>query len=151
MIYLAADHRGFRLKESLKALLLAEGHAVEDVGALALDSGDDYPDFAAAAAKKIAAGPAKHKGILLCGSGHGVDIVANKFKGVRAALCWNADVARQSRAHDDANVLVFAADWLDENNAKEIVRVWLATPFSGEERHRRRLEKINQVESANFY
>lgn len=144
MIYLAADHRGFALKEALKRFLEEQGTPVEDCGAFSLDANDDYPDFAAAAARKITASPAEHKGILICGSGHGVDIVANKFKGVRAALSWNADVARQSREHDDANVLVLPADWLEEKQAREIVSAWLAASFTREERHIRRLRKIER-------
>ena len=150
MIYLACDHRGFRLKEEIKRFLLDQGYQVEDVGALLYDTGDDYPDFAAAAAEKIAASPVEHKGIFLCGSGHGVDIMANKYRGIRAALCWNAGVAKQSREHDDANVLVLPADWLDELAAKEIVSVWLGTSFTGEDRHIRRLKKIEETEARNF-
>lgn len=144
MIYLAADHRGFALKEAIKKFLAEQGTPTEDCGAFSVNMDDDYPDFAAAAAEKIAASPAEHKGILICGSGHGADIVANKFKGVRAALCWNTEVAKQSREHDDANVLVLPADWLEEKQAREIVSVWLAASFTREERHLRRLRKIEQ-------
>ncbi len=150
MIYLAADHRGFQLKEAIKKSLIERGIAVEDMGAFAYDADDDYVDFAAAAAAKIAENPAEHKGIFVCGSGHGMDIVANKFRGVRAALCWNAQVAKQSREHDDANVLVFAADACDEALAQEIVSVWLGASFSGEDRHIRRLKKIEEIEKENF-
>ncbi len=150
MIYLAADHRGFQLKEAVKKLLSEQGIPSEDMGAVSYDAADDYVDFAAAAAEKIAAHPVEHKGIFLCGSGHGVDIVANKFRAVRAALCWNPQVAAQSRKHDDANVLVLAADWLDEVLAKEIVLVWLGAQFSGEDRHVRRLKKIEEIEKKNF-
>lgn len=150
MIYIATDHRGFQLKEAIKKSLLERGIGVEDMGALAYDSSDDYVDFAAAAAAKISENPAEHKGIFICRSGHGVDIVANKFRGVRAALCWNTQVAKQSREHDDANVLVLAADWLDEAQAQEIVSVWLGASFSGEDRHIRRLKKIEEIERKNF-
>ena len=150
MIYLAADHRGFRLKEAIKKSLIERGIAVEDVGALALDIGDDYVDFAAVAAAKIAEDPSERKGIFLCGSGQGMDIVANKFRGVRAALCWNTHEAEQSRRDDDANVLVLAADEADATQAQEIVSLWLATPFSGEDRHIRRLKKIEEIERHNF-
>jgi ribose 5-phosphate isomerase B len=151
MIYLAADHRGFRLKEVIKRFLTERNIAFEDVGATAYAEGDDYVDFAHAAAKKIAANPLEHKGIFLCGSGHGVDMVANKFKGIRAALCWNKEVAKQSREHEDANVLVLQADWLDEAATEEIVTTWLCTDFSSEERHMRRLEKIKEIEEKNFH
>ena len=150
MIYVAADHRGFRLKEVIKKSLIERGIAVEDCGALAYDAGDDYVDFAAAAAVKIAENPGTHKGIFLCGSGHGVDIVANKFRGIRAVLCWNTAVAKQSREHEDANVLVLPADWLDERTTQEIVVMWLGARFTGEDRHIRRLEKIGEIEEKNF-
>lgn len=150
MIYLAADHRGFKLKEAIKESLIKQGVAVEDMGALAYDAADDYVDFAVAAAAKIAENPAEHKGIFLCGSGQGVDIVANKFRGIRAALCWNTAVAKQSREHEDANVLVLPADWLDEMQAREIISIWLGAGFTGEDRHIRRLEKIEKTEQENF-
>lgn len=150
MIYLAADHRGFQLKEAIKRLLTRRSIAFEDVGAKAYAEGDDYVDFARDAAEKVAADPSVHKGVFLCGSGHGVDMVANKFKGVRAVLCWNMQVAKQSRQHEDANVLVLPADWLDEAVVEEVVTLWLGTEFSHEERHVRRLEKIRDVESRGF-
>ena len=150
MIYLAADHRGFQLKEAIKKSLIERGIEIEDRGALVYDAGDDYVDFAAAATAKIAENPSVHKGIFICGSGHGVDIVANKFRGVRAALCWNAQVAKQSREHDDANVLVLAADACDEAQAQDIVLVWLGAGFSGEDHHIRRLKKIDEIEQKNF-
>lgn len=150
MIYLAADHRGFKLKEAIKQFLARQGIAMEDMGALAYDAADDYVDFAAEAAQKISASPAEHKGIFLCGSGHGVDIVANKFRGIRAALCWKAQVAKQSREHEDANVLVLPADWLDEMQAQEIISLWLGAFFNGEDRHIRRLKKIEEIERHNF-
>lgn len=150
MIYLAADHRGFNLKEELKKYLIEAGYQVEDVGAFAYNKDDDYPDFAAAAAAKVAQNPETNRAILLCGSGHGVDIVANKFRGVRAALCWNTAVAKQSREHDSANVLALAANWPTGEEAKEIVRTWLEAEFTGEGRHKRRLTKIKEVEKRNF-
>jgi len=150
MIYLAADHRGFQLKEEIKKYLLEQKYEVEDVGALNYDKDDDYVDFARAASEKIIQDPAVNKGIFICGSGHGIDIVANKHRGLRAVLCFNADVAKQSREHEDANVLVLASDWLDLEEAKKIVAVWLETKFSGEERHIRRLGKIEEIEEKNF-
>lgn len=150
MIYLAADHRGFQLKEAIKEFLGEREIAFEDVGAAAYAEGDDYVDFAHAAAEKIATNPLEHKGIFLCGSGHGVDMVANKFKGVRAALCWNVDVAKQSREHEDVNVLVLPTDWLDEASVEDVVTLWLGTEFSNEKRHARRLKKIEAIERKNF-
>ncbi len=150
MIYLAADHRGFQLKESLKRFLTERGTSFEDVGAPTYAEGDDYVDFAAAAAQKIVVNPDTDRGIFLCGSGHGVDIVANKFRGVRAALCWDVDEARKSRNDDDANVLALAADESNEIQARDIVSAWLDTEFSGEDRHIRRLKKIGKIEEENF-
>ena len=150
MIYLAADHRGFPLKEIVEVFLADEGYEYEDVGADHLDPEDDYVDFALDAAKKIAENPETHRGIFICGSGHGMDIVANRFHGIRAALCFNADVARQSREHEDSNVLVLPADWLTPDQEYEIFTTWLETKFSGEERHVRRMKKIKEIEERNF-
>lgn len=150
MIYLAADHRGFELKENIKKYLSDKGLKIEDVGAFDYDKNDDYPDFASLAAEKILANSAGDKAIIICGSGHGVDIVANKFKGVRAALCFNRQVAQQSREHEDTNILVLASDWLNFEEAKEITKAWLETPFTGEERNIRRLRKIKEIEERNL-
>ncbi len=144
-LYLAADHRGFKLKEVIKKLLAERGVAFEDCGAMVFDPHDDYVDSAIAAGEKIIQNLLENKGIFICGSGHGMDIVANKFRGIRAALCWNADVAKQSREHDDANVLVLPADWVDEKQAEEMVKIWLESSFSNEERHMRRLKKIQKL------
>ncbi|MBI4224796.1 MAG: RpiB/LacA/LacB family sugar-phosphate isomerase [Candidatus Sungbacteria bacterium] len=154
MIYLASDHRGFQLKEAIKRFLTERGVLFEDCGAVAYAEGDDYVDFAVVAAKKIQEDLSRaneaSRGIFLCGSGHGVDMVANKFRGIRAALCWNVQVAKQSREHEDTNVLVLPADWLDDAAAEEIMTMWLGTEFSGEERHVRRLEKIEELEKRKF-
>ena len=150
-IFLGADHRGFELKEKLKEWLKDHGHAVEDCGAHALDPADDYVDFAAAVAKEMAVATASEaRGILICGSGHGMDVVANKFKGVSAALATDVASAIQERQHDDNRVIVLASDSLIPPAALDIVKAWLDTPFSGEERHVRRLEKIEEIEEKNF-
>ena len=150
MLYLAADHRGFQLKEELKKHLVQKGYEIEDVGALAYEQSDDYVDFAITASEKIAQNPSAHKGIFICGSGHGMDIVANKYKGLHAALSGDVPSAIQSREHGNTNVLVLGADGLDLMRAKEIVDAWLVTPFSREERHVRRLKKIEEIEAQNF-
>ena len=150
MIYLAADHRGFQLKEELKAFLSEQGYEVEDVGAFAYDKDDDYVDFARLASEKVAQDPSPHRGIFICGSGHGIDMVVNKYRGLRAALSFNKEVAVQSREHEDANVLVLASDWIEEPEAKEIAATWLTAAFTGEERHVRRLKKIEEIEERNF-
>lgn len=146
MLYIGADHRGYKLKEALKIYLKELNFKFEDLGALSLIPDDDYPDYAILVAKKVSQDPEKNRGILICGSGVGVDIAANKFKDVRSALLFNAQQARMSRNDDDANVLSFAADFVDENIAKEILKIWLETPFSYLERHARRLGKIKLIE-----
>lgn len=150
MIYLAADHRGFLLKEELKKFLIDSGFEVKDAGAFQYDKDDDYVDFAASASERLRGGGEGDRGIFICGSGHGVGIVADKFKGLRSALAFSKEAAIQSREHDDANVLIFAADWVTFEAAREIALIWLKTPFSGEERHARRLRKIKDIERQNF-
>ena len=150
MIYLAADHRGFALKEALEAYLQSTSRDVLDVGDTSFDPDDDYVDFAMRGATRIVEDPGIHRGIFICGSGHGMDIVANKYPGVRATLGFNIEAVKQSRTHDDSNVLVLAADWLTEDEAKRIVDAWLSEPFSGEERHLRRIGKITNLERQNF-
>lgn len=150
MLYLGADHRGYRLKEALKAYLVDAGYDVRDMGALELDIADDYPDFAKAAVETLRGNMDHNKAILICGSGHGMDMLANKYKGMRAALCFNTGVAKQSREHEDANVLVLPSDWLKEQEVMEIVKIWLDTDFDGAERNVRRLEKMKEVEEKNF-
>ncbi|MDO8500008.1 MAG: RpiB/LacA/LacB family sugar-phosphate isomerase [bacterium] len=151
MIYLAADHRGFKLKEELKKFIIESGFEVKDAGAFKYNKDDDYVDFAKDASERLSGANADDRGIFICGSGHGMAIVADKFKGLRAAVVFNKDVAGQSRAHDNANVLALAADWLSSDEAKEIVLVWLKTPFLGEERHVRRIGKIKEIEEKNFF
>ncbi len=146
LIYIGADHRGFKLKESLKNYLKESGYEVVDVGNADYDQADDYPDFAALVGRKISLDPDNSKGILICGSGVGVDIAANKFKNVRSALAINSDQAMASRNDDNANVLSLGADYINEESAKKIVSIWLQTSFSGEERHNRRLEKVKKLE-----
>lgn len=148
IIYLGADHRGYAHKEQLKSHLKDAGFSVEDCGAHALNTDDDYPVFAKCVAEKVAQDP-EARGIVLCGSGVGVDIVANKFDGVRAALVENVTAAASSRVDDNANVLALAADFLDEAQTLAIADAWLAAEFSGEARHRRRLSQIEEIEETN--
>lgn len=148
-VVLAADHRGFKLKEVIKKFLMTRGHEVEDIGASEYNQDDDYVDFAEAAAKKVLKDREK-RAVLICGSGHGMNMVADKHEGIRAALAFNRQVAVQSREHEDSNVLVLASDWLEESMAKDIVVDWLETKFMGEERHGRRLKKIEKIEERNF-
>ncbi len=147
-VILAADHRGFALKEELKTLLKEDGHIVEDVGAHTLVPDDDYPNYAYAAARAVALGE-EVRGILLCGSGMGMDIVANKVKGIRATLVVNPEAARYAREHDDVNIVTIAADEAVAASVHEIVTAFLSTDFAGG-RHARRLEEIAQIEAENF-
>ena len=146
-IGLACDHGGYELKEELKAFLKSKGHEPIDMGTFNEDS-VDYPDLGSLVAKKISEGDLK-KGILICGTGIGMSIVANKFRGVRAALANDLYSARYSREHTDANILVIGGRMVGRELAKEIVEVWLETPFAGG-RHKTRLEKIEAIEKETF-
>ena len=138
-IIIGSDHAGFSLKELVKKNLAGPGYTLTDAGTDSLDS-VDYPDYGAAVAKGVSAGK-YDRGILVCGSGVGMSIVANKFPGVRAALCPDEETARMSRLHNDANILVLAGRRTDEEAARSIARLWLNTEFEGG-RHQRRLDKI---------
>lgn len=148
-IVLAADHRGFKLKEDLEIFLKALGHEVEDVGAHDLDPNDDYPDFGYPAAQMVAAVPGS-KGILICGSGMGMDIVANKVKGIRATVAYSKDGAVHGASHDGVNVITLAADILEEDEARDIVLAFLATPLMREEKYVRRIQKIATIEDQHL-
>ncbi len=140
-IYIGADHRGFALKEYVRNYLAAEGRAVEDCGNNVHDDSDDYPDFARVVADRVA-NEAGAKGILLCGSGNGVAITANKTRGIRAAVAMTEAQARAARSDEDANIITIAADYTNEGEARDIIEAFLSTPFLGEERHMRRIGKI---------
>jgi ribose 5-phosphate isomerase B len=146
-IGLASDHGGFELKEAVKAFLKSIGAEPIDLGTFSEDS-VDYPEFAAQVAEKVSTGRFE-RGILICGTGIGMSIVANKFRGVRAALVNDLYSSRFSREHTDANILVMGGRVVGKDVAKEIVRIWLETPFAGG-RHQRRLEKIEALEKKNF-
>ncbi len=150
LIYIGADHRGFQLKETLKKYLKDQGYEVLDVGNDKYNENDDYPDFAKLTAQAVGQDPWNRRGILICGSGVGVDIVANKFKGVRSALINNPNQAYLSRHDDDANILSLAAEFTDKEIAEQILKTWLTTPFSGEEHHKRRLDKIGEIENKGY-
>lgn len=144
MIFIASDHGGFELKEEIKRFLNAEGYEFKDLGTNGTDS-VDYPDFGYKAAKEVAKNK-DNKGILICNTGAGMCIVANKVKGIRAVECYNEETARLSRDHNDANVLCLGGKTTSKELAIKIVKVWLETPFSNEERHKKRIEKIKQIE-----
>lgn len=138
-LYIAADHAGFALKESLKKYLAEQKMSVVDLGAPTLDEKDDYPVYAQALAKKVAQ-EKNARGILICGSGQGVCIVANRTPGIRAVLAWNPESARLSRNDDDANILCLPGRLSKSAATKTIVDTWLTTKFSGLARHKRRIK-----------
>lgn len=141
VIPVGADHAGFALKERLKAELERLGYGVEDVGT---GSGEpvDYPDFAHRVAERVEAGTAS-RGVLMCGTGLGMSYAANRHAGVRAGVAWTPEIARLAREHNDANVLVLPARFVTDDQAVDILRTWLATPFEGG-RHQRRVAKIER-------
>jgi RpiB/LacA/LacB family sugar-phosphate isomerase len=146
MIFIASDHGGFKLKSHVAAFLKKSGFEFEDLGPLAYKANDDYPDFAAKVGEKVSKNPKQHVGILLCRSGQGVNIVANKFKNVRAALVWNEKEAKASRTDDLANVLSLPSDYIVPSLANKIVKTWLNTPLGTQARHLRRIRKIVKLE-----
>lgn len=139
---LASDHAGFRLKEEIKAKLQSQGHEILDRGCFD-ESSVDYPDFGALAARDVASGQSQ-RAVLVCGSGIGMSMVANKIRGIRAALCMTPELAEMSRRHNDANVLALGARFIEPVLAFQILDVWLSTAFEGG-RHQRRVDKIGQV------
>jgi len=141
-ISLASDHAGFHLKERIKEKLLAENHDVLDRGCFD-ETSSDYPDFGILAARDLADGLSE-RAVLICGSGIGMCMVANKVRGVRAAFCNNPILAEMSRRHNDANALTLSARYTEPEKALEILDVWLKTPFEGG-RHQRRVEKISKL------
>ncbi|MBE0477630.1 ribose 5-phosphate isomerase B [Candidatus Aerophobetes bacterium] len=147
-VALAADHGGFRLKETIKDFLGERGVAFHDFGCYS-EKSCDYIDWGEKAAEKVAKGEFE-RGILICGTGLGMNIVANKFPGVRAAACYDLYATRQSREHNDCNILVLAGRMTGEDLAREIVNEWLTAKFKKDERYKRRLEKLKKLEQKNF-
>ena len=148
-ISVGADHAGYEMKQQLIEFVKNCGHSVHDVGTFAPGKPDDYPDYAILVAEDLRSGQA-NRGILVCGSGVGVSVAANKFKGVRAGLCHDHYSAHQGVEHDDMNVLVLGARVVGLMTAQEAVEAFLNAKFSGEERHVRRLNKIKRIEEDEF-
>jgi ribose 5-phosphate isomerase B len=148
-IALGADHGGYQLKTELSIWLREQDYDVQDIGALFLDPSDDYPDFAVAVANEVATGEA-HRGIIVCGSGVGASITANKVSGVRAGLCHDIYSAHQGVEHDDMNVLCLGARVIEVTHAIDLTRAFLGAQFSGEDRHQRRLDKMLAIEKRSF-
>ncbi len=143
-IFLGADHAGFRLKEEVKKYLDEIGYKYEDLGVFSDETPCDYPETALNLAQNVVKN--KAKGILMCGTGTGEAIVANKVKGIRAANCFNEYTAKMSREHNDSNVLCMGARVLDISMAKKIVKAWLEAQLSDDVRHRRRVTQIEEIE-----
>ena len=144
-IAVAADHAGFELKNTLAEEIRRAGHEVVDLGAHSYEASDDYPDFAAAAGMAVAHAQAD-RSVLICGSGVGASIAANKIDGARAALCHDTYSAHQGVEHDDMNVLVLGSRIVGVELARELVAAFLRAKFSGESRHVRRLDKVKALE-----
>ncbi len=145
-VYIGADHAGFKLKEEMKKYLKKEGYAVVDKGNTKLDPKDDYPDYGYKTAKAVSQSKGDAKGILFCGSAQGICIVANKVKGIRAVAVVNERDAKATREHNDANVLCLSGWNMKPAKAKKIIKAWLNAEFTGEERHVRRIKKIEKIE-----
>ena len=144
-IYIGSDHAGFELKERIKIFLRELEHEIEDLGAHEYNQDDDYPDFVIPVARSVADNGGA-RGIIFGGSGQGEAIAANRVAGARAAVYYGGslEIVKLSREHNDANILSLGARFLSEEKAKEAIKLWLDTPFSGEERHARRIKKLEQ-------
>lgn len=143
-IHLATDHAGYKLKERIKEVLMQRNYSVVDHGAFSLDKKDDYPDFIARAAEEVSKNPTD-RAIILGGSGEGEAMVANRYKNVRATVYYGGSdkIVTLSREHNNANVLSLGARFLTEKEALHAVKTWLATAFSGDIRHQRRIDKMS--------
>lgn len=144
-IFIASDHAGYKLKEALRKWLVDSGYEVKDFGPFSYNEADDYPDFIRPLAEEISKKPDNAKGIILGGSGQGEAMTANRFKNVRAVVYYgkNEDIIKLSREHNNANILSLGARFVDEEEAKRSVKLWLDTKFSEEKRHLRRIKKID--------
>lgn len=149
-IFIGTDHAGFEYKEAIKEALIEDGYDVEDKGALVYDSQDDYPDFIYPVAVEVSKDLENARGIVLGGSGEGEAFLANKVKGIRAVIGFSEFVIIASREHNDGNILSLGARTISKEDAIKFVRLWLKTPFSEDERHIRRIDKIKNIEK-NLY
>ncbi|MAF80425.1 ribose-5-phosphate isomerase [bacterium] len=145
-VYLAADHRGFEMKTELLEWLESSGHEVTDLGPKKYVKSDDYPDYGFALGEKVASEPGSF-GIGICGSGVGMVISANKVPGVRAGQARDPEIAAVGRSDDNTNILILSSDYIELADAKKVVEMWLATEFAGEDRFKRRIDKISSYEA----
>lgn len=145
-IYTAADHNGFEFKRQLDDFLTRSGYEVADKGNTQRDPADDFPQFAGhAVAALLADGDPDSRAILICASGQGMCMAANRFKGIRASLCWDVEEARAARNDDDSNVLCLSARFVPFEQSKAIILAWLATPFAGAPRFKRRIRELDEL------
>ncbi len=144
-VFVATDHAGFSLKEEIKKFLIDQGYDVEDCGALSFNKDDDYPDLIKIAAEKVSQNQ-DAKGIIFGKSGTGEEIVANKIRNIRAFTGFSAENVRLAREHNNANILSLGSEFVTFEKAQELVKIFLTTPFSKEERHQRRLDEITEIE-----
>lgn len=145
-IYIGADHNGMELKRQIAEFLRRGGYDVTDEGNVAPQPDDDFPQFAGrVAASLLADSDPDSRGILICGSGQGMCMAANRFKGIRASLCWNADLARAARNDDDSNVLCLPSRFLTFDALQPVITVWLSTPFAGAARFKRRIRELDEL------
>lgn len=149
VIYFGADHRGFELKERLKGFVKTLGYEVFDVGAPAIVPDDDYPDYAKRVADQVAPDPAVARGILLCGGGTGMAVAADKVRGIRSVLGVSPDQVFAARHDDDVNILSISTNFTTPEAAEQMAKIFLLTPFGGDERYKRRIDKITAIENAN--
>ena len=143
-IYIGSDHAGFKLKNIIKKFLSDNGYNVEDIGPYKYNADDDYPDYATRVCTKVL--QTNGRGILICGSGHGMAITANKFPGIRATVCWNKKSAEYAKEHTAVNVLCLGARLITEREAKVTIKTWLKSNISKAARHKRRINKIKIIE-----
>lgn len=147
-IYLGSDHNGYDYKQKIAGFLQKSGHEVIDEGDVTKNPEDDFPQFASKVVTALLADKDPNaKGMLICGSGQGMCMAANRFKGIRASLCWNLEEARSARNDDDSNVLCLSSKYLEMADVEAIITTWLATPFAGAPRFIRRLEQMDQLGS----
>ncbi len=145
-IFIGADHNGYQYKQDLTNALLNSGYEVVDDGNVSIDPNDDFPQFAGKVVTDIlSAAEQEVMGILICGSGQGMCMAANRFKGIRASVCWNLEEARASRNDDNSNVLCLSSKYLSIDEALSIVTTFLQTPFAGAPRFVRRLQELDQL------
>ncbi|MDB5164920.1 MAG: ribose 5-phosphate isomerase [Candidatus Saccharibacteria bacterium] len=145
-IFIGADHNGFEYKQQLSQALQKAGHEVIDQGDLSIVPEDDFPQFAGKVVNELlAANDPEARGILICGSGQGMCMAANRFKGIRASLCWNRDTARAARNDDDSNVLCLSSRYTSLDEAGSIMATFLSTPFAGADRFKRRIDELDKL------